>query len=48
MTVYVVVDMGGRIFKVFLNPEPAHKYILKQHGKYNMYDIEEHEVDTKS
>ncbi len=45
MSIYLVCDMRGGHIKAFLNEEDARKFILKQPGKFNLYDIEEVEVE---
>lgn len=45
MTIYVVLDMGGRFVKAFLDEGKARRYVLAQPGKFNNYDVEEHEVE---
>lgn len=45
MTIYIVVDMKGGFVKAFFKEEDARKYVMKQPGKWNYYDVEEAEVE---
>lgn len=44
MTIYVVLDMGGRFVKAFTDESAARRYVLAQPGKFNNYDVEESEL----
>jgi hypothetical protein len=44
MTVAIVTTIGGQFVKAFLNEEDARKWVLKQPGKFNNYDVAEEEL----
>jgi hypothetical protein len=44
MTVAIVTTTGGQFVKAFLNEEDARKWVLKQPGKFNNYDVTEEDL----
>ena len=45
MTIYLVLDMRGGFVAAFSTEEAARKYVLKQPGKFNMYDVHTSEME---